>query len=400
MPDSPKPALVCLAQPAWDGDYVKSTVRLIEALAAHYRVLYVDYAHTLADAARAALGRGGAPLGRMLGREDRLRRIDGPHGPIHVLTPPPVLPTRWMDEGPAFRAALAVNARIVGHAVRAEMRELAMTDPVVVTAFAPQLGLPLVGQLGERARIYYGYDEIAAAPWVGKHGARLEAEYLAHADAVVVTSEGLRKSRGAQHGAVHLVPNGVDFDLFYPAANRQPEGARPCVGFIGSLDERVDYALLGALVERRADLDFLFVGRATAPEAEALAAHANVTLAGPHPPDALPGFLGQMDVGIIPFQVTRFTRSIYPMKLNEYLAAGRPVVTTPFAPLGDAEAHVYTASDVPVFSQALDLALRDRGLAARSRRVAFARQNTWAARADAFAAVVEQTPAAPHRRAA
>ena len=45
MPDSPKPALVCLAQPAWDGDYVKSTVRLIEALAAHYRVLYVDYAH-------------------------------------------------------------------------------------------------------------------------------------------------------------------------------------------------------------------------------------------------------------------------------------------------------------------------------------------------------------------
>ena len=107
-----------------------------------------------------------------------------------------------------------------------------------------------------------------------------------------------------------------------------------------------------------------------------------------------------MDVGVIPFQVTRFTRSIYPMKLNEYLAAGRPVVTTPFAPLGDAEAHVYTASDVPVFSQALDLALRDRGLAARRRRVAFARQNTWAARADAFAAVVEQSPAAPRRRAA
>ena len=395
MPRTDKPALVCLAQPAWDGDYVKSTVRLMEALAAHYRVLYVDYAHTVADAARAAVGRGDAPLGRMLGATPRLRQIDGAAGPVHVLTPPPVLPTRWMDEGPAFRAALRANGAVVGRAVREAMRDLGMADPVVVTAFAPQVGLPLVGALGERARVYYGYDEIAAAPWVGKHGGRLEAEYLGHADAVVVTSEGLRESRSQRHPNVHLVPNGVDFDLFNQAAGVTHGGARPCVGFIGSLDDRVDYGLLDRLVRQRADLDFLFVGRVVSPEGEALAELANVTLAGPHPPERLPGFLARMDVGVIPFAVTRFTRNIYPLKLNEYLAAGRPVVMTPFAPIGEAERFVYSASDAEVFSRALDLALLDRGPAVRRRRIDFARGNAWERRAEAFAGVIEGVTVAP-----
>ena len=395
MHPSAKPALVCLAQPAWDGDYVKSTVRLMEALAAHYRVLYVDYAHTVTDAARAAVGRGDAPLGRMLGAAPRLRRVEGTAGPVHVLTPPPVLPTRWMDEGPAFRAALGVNGAAVGRTVRAAMRELDMADPVVVTAFAPQVGLPLVGALGERARVYYGYDEIAAAPWVGKHGGRLEAAYLGHADAVVVTSEGLRESRSQRHPNVHLVPNGVDFDLFNQAARPAVGGARPCVGFIGSLDERVDYELLRDLIGLRPDLDFLFVGRVTSPEGEALAAAPNVTLAGPHSPERLPDFLTRMDVGIIPFAVTRFTRSIYPLKLNEYLAAGRPVVTTPFAPLGEAERFVYSALDPDAFSRAIDLALLDRGPASLRRRIAFARANRWESRARAFANVIEGVAATP-----
>ncbi|MEM1055223.1 MAG: glycosyltransferase [Bacteroidota bacterium] len=390
---SDKPALVCLAQPAWDGDYVKSTVRLMQSLAAHYRVLYADYAYTLADAARAAVGRSTAPLGRMLGR-DRLRREDGPHGPVWVLTPPPVAPTRWMGDGPAFRAALAMNGRIVGARVRSAMRRLGMTDPVVVTAFAPQLGLPLAGALGERARVYYGYDEISAAPWVSKHGARLEAEYLAVADAVVVTSEGLRASKSAQHPNVHLVPNGADFDLFHEAAGETPESARPCVGFIGSLDSRLDYGLLRRVIGRRTDLDFLFVGRAVVPEADALAAYPNVTLAGAHPAEALPGFLARMDVGTIPFAVTQFTRSIYPLKLNEYLAAGRPVVTTPFAPLGEAETLVHTASDADAFSRALDAALSDRTEGARAARIALARANTWERRAEAFAEVLESAPIA------
>lgn len=390
-----RPPIVCLAQPAWDGDYVKSTVRLMEALAAHHRVLYVDYAYTLTDAARAASGSGPAPLRRMLGREPRLREVAGPAGSLHVLTPPPVLPTRWMPEGPAFRAALRINGEVVGAAVRHAVRQLAMEAPVVVTAFAPQLGLPLAGRLGERARIYYGYDEIAAAPWVQKHGAALEAEYLAMADAAVVTSEGLRQSRRQFHRNVHLVPNGVDFDLFHQAAAEWPEGSRPCVGFIGSLDERVDTDLLRTLIARRTDLDFLFVGRATDEAADALAPFPNVTLAGPHPPERLPGFLARMDVGIIPFRATPFTRSIYPLKLNEYLAAGRPVVTTPFAPLGDAEPLVHTASDADVFSRALDHALAATGPAAKARRIDFARGNTWTARAAAFSNVVSSVAAMP-----
>ncbi|MEM8556704.1 MAG: glycosyltransferase [Bacteroidota bacterium] len=396
--------LVCVALPTWDGDYMKSTVHLVRALAARHLApgrqgLYVDYAYTVKDAVQTLRGRQRAPLRRMLGRDDRLRRVaisdDG--RAVHVLTPPMTFPTNGLPAGPVYDAALALNGRVVGRAIRRAMARLGMTRPLVLNAFHPFLGVPLAGQLDEVALAYYCYDEISAAAWNARHGARLEAQFLTQADVVIVSSEALLTSKRDHHDRVHLVKNGVDFDLFHGAygggSSARPE--RPCVGYLGSLDDRLDYALLHAVIKAAPDWRFLFVGRVVDEQARTLEAYPNVTFAGAQQPGALPGFLRQMDVGTIPFARTPFTANIYPLKINEYLAAGRPVVMTPFADLREFEGLATVAGTAEAFRAALADALAPAPPEAVAARIEAARGNAWPGRAAAFAAVLQHAlPAA------
>ena len=210
----------------------------------------------------------------MLGRGDRLRREDGRTAPVHVLTPPPVVPTQWMEDGPAFRAALALNARIVGprrcgrRCAELEMTDARRGDGVRAPARAAAGGTRSASARASTTATTRSPPRRGSA----STAPRLEAEYLGLADAVVVTSEGLRDEPPSSTPTSTSSPTASTSTCSTrPPALAQSESARPCVGFIGSLDERVDYDLLrGRSSAQRPDLDFLFVGRATAPEAEAL----------------------------------------------------------------------------------------------------------------------------------
>ena len=402
MPTDQKPAVVCLARPAWDGSYVRSTVRMMRALSGAYRVLYVDYAYTLGGGAEEA-GSPPAPghphsAREQRGRLPRLQRVEG-DGEMWVLTPSPVVSVCRMDAGPTRQAVIAINGEVMGDTIRDVMAHLGMEAPVVVTAFAPELGLPLVDRLGERARIYYGYDEDATAPYVTGYDPGLEAEYLGYADAVVVPSAALYASRSWLHPNVHLIPSGFDFARFHRVAGLRNPLTQPCVGFVGALDGRLDYGLLRAVIERRPDLAFRFVGRVASAEGEALGSFPNVVLVEPRGSEEVPLHLGMMDVATVPFRSTALTRNAQPKRIHAYLAAGRPVVATPFAPLGDAAAFVRTATDADGFCRALDEALADTDPAARAARTAYARRYTWAERAvefgDVIASVLANAPMAP-----
>ncbi|MEL6770437.1 MAG: glycosyltransferase [Bacteroidota bacterium] len=395
--------LVCVALPTWDGDYMKSTVHLVRALAARHlapgrQALYVDYPFTVKDVVQTLRGRQRAPLRRMAGPlmpggEDRLRRVEiGDGRAVHVLTPPVTVPVNGLAPGIAYDALLGLNGRVVGAAIRRAIQRLGMSAPVVVNAFNPFLGVPLAGRLGERLLAYYCYDEISAAAWNRRHGTRLEARFLTQADVVVVSSEALLASKRGHHDRVRLVKNGVDFDLFHEAYDADPTArvGRPCVGYLGSLDDRLDYGLLHAVIEASPDWRFLFVGRLVDERAHGLSRHANVDLVGAQQPAALPGFLRQMDVGTIPFARTDFTANIYPLKINEYLAAGRPVVMTPFADLREFAGLATVAETAEAFRTGLGEALAPAAPEVVAARIEAARGNAWPGRAAAFASVLQQ----------
>ncbi len=373
--------IVCLTMTTWEGDYMKTIVHMMSQLAKNHRVLFVDYPFTWKDVATSALGKSNAPVKRMLGTNKRLRTLQTRHGEVYHLTLPPTLPINWISNQKIYQTLNDLQSNLIKASITNAMDQLGFESPIVINAFNPLIGLPLAGKLGESKLIYYCYDEIRAAQWCGKHGGSLEDEFLKKVDKVIVTSEGLLESKSKTHSDVTLVKNGVDFDLFHQAFNPEKK-QKKVIGYVGSIDFRLDYELLETLIRSFPHCDFHFVGRITEPmKQKRLDLHENVTFMGAKQPNEIPQYLSEFDVGIIPFAKNEFTKNIYPLKINEYLAAGLPVVSTDFAPLSDFEEFVSIATEADAFTQKLqdELTLDTVNLA--QLRIAMAKKNDWSARA-------------------
>jgi len=389
-------SLLVLATPDWAGDYMKSTVALTRELAASYRILYVEHPPTYTSIGRKALAGSLADGVHALGRRRaQVRRIATAKGknPIHVLTPPPAWP---MNRLPAalYDRVLARNAQTVRRAVQPWLDILSMTSPVVLNALNPHYGAALADAFDEQSRVYYCFDELRARDWNGRHGGRLEDRYLSMVDAVISSSPGLHERLSAQHDRAYLVPNGVDFSLFNQAVDSAPSPADqvPCIGYVGSLGDRIDVDLVTHLIETHPEWRYRFVGRVTAPSVRRLDRYEHVTLTGPKPPEALPDEMRRMDVGLIPFVRNDFTRCIYPLKANEYLAAGLPVVSTAFADLSDLQGVLSIARTASQFIEAVEASVQDRGNEERRRqRIEVAASNRWRHRAADVRAVLKRT---------
>jgi glycosyltransferase involved in cell wall biosynthesis len=188
----------------------------------------------------------------------------------------------------------------------------------------------------------------------------------------------------------HLVRNVGDFEHFVPAAERRyaPEELaklqRPVIGFAGNfLSEKVDFELLERIAHARPDWTLLLVGPERADTAErlrALAVLPNVDWTGPLSYDEVPRAIAAFDVGLIPYLANAYTRSCFPLKLYEYLAAGKPVVATGLPELAGLEPHAVLAPDPDAAIAAVEAQLGSLGDRDRDARQAVAAQNTWETR--------------------
>jgi glycosyltransferase involved in cell wall biosynthesis len=374
---------------------MKSTVQLMTHLSKENRVLYVDYARTWLDVARALIGRVKAPVGRIMGWSPRLRKMESDQtAELFVLTPPPVAPINWLPQGRLYQMGQQFNARIVARAVRRAMRALDMSCPIVVNAFLPGLGMAMKGRLDEKMTVYYCYDEISEANWCAKHGASDEARFISDVDAVITTSDALWEIKERKTDFCYTVKNGVDCALFEQTVplsllSRASSGRQTVVGYVGCIDKRVDTELIVDVAKRFPDWTFQMVGPIVDPEAgRQLSAQGNVQLLGPRAAKELPEAMKNFHVGIIPFKRNEFTKFIYPLKINEYLAAGLPVVMTDFADIQEFRSAVYEATSVDSFAEALKKAVGSNQPAIISSRQQFARLNSWKNRSQQFGRIL------------
>ncbi|WP_247232481.1 glycosyltransferase [Telluribacter sp. SYSU D00476] len=396
--------IVCVAFPSWEGNYVKSTVKLMEELAQRHRILYIDYQYTWKDALMGLFKTTSVPVSRMLGLTSRLREVQVGDATVHVLTPPPVLPVNFLKSTKLYDAIQRLNAGIVLRSIRKAYSTLHIEAPVVINAFNPSLGVPLAGKLSEKSLIYYCYDEISACAWAKDHGARSEVQYSELVDAIIVSSDGLFRSKQRYGKPAFVVNNGVDFNEFQkgyiPIADKP---AASVIGYVGSIDSRLDYDLLIKLAQKLLGQKLIMVGRIVydKPHVEeavkVLSAMPNVHFTGAKAPHELPYLLAQFNVGLIPFVKNEQTEAIYPMKINEYLAAGLPVVSTDFAPLAAFQEVVAVTTTQEGFITAVQEALQDKSEKEEQRRVALARQHSWQERAHELEAIIEKVIHTPGR---
>ncbi|MVM34761.1 glycosyltransferase [Spirosoma sp. HMF4905] len=389
-------SIVCLGQTTWEGDFQKAVVQLMTELSARHRVLYVDYQYTVKDWAMGVAGRQDMPVQKSIRLQNPLtKKIVANGNEVHVWTPPLMLPVNWMSPKPHdLLVQQNVNRLVKG--LRRVMRKLNMIRPLVINGLNPVFGLPMLHKLNECATIYYCFDEITIINWMSRHGSRYEPDYLRGVDAVVTTSETLRRSKSILQPNTYCVKNGVNFDLFnqaYQLAQQQPQQINPIVGYLGTADNRVNLELVAYCVRTMPDVTFQFIGEVHEPGLTKLSSvYPNIVFTPPHQPADLPPLLAKMKAAMIPFVCNEHTYTIYPLKINEYLAAGLPVVSTPFSILDDFDGVVDLAASPEEFAQALRRALSDDSPQRVNERITMAKNNSWTRRAEEFEAVIQKVP--------
>ncbi len=183
--------------------------------------------------------------------------------------------------------------------------------------------------------VYDCMDELSAFRGAHPLLSVREQALLARADLVFTGGFSLYEVKRQQHGSVHPLPSGVDVAHFRQArmANAEPSDQaaipRPRFGFYGVIDERLDQELLAGVAQARPDWQFLMIGPVVKIDPAELPRGPNVHYLGGKTYDELPAYLSGWDVAILPFARNEATRFISPTKTPEYLAAGRPVVSTP-----------------------------------------------------------------------
>lgn len=375
--------IVCVGFPKWEGDYMKSTVLLMSELAKSNEVLYVDYPYTWKDVVMGVKAGTQVPVAPILGIGPRLTSRQVSSGAqVHVLTLPPFLPANWLASATSYDRLLAFNARLALSSIKAAMKQLGFEKPIHINAFNPALGNALAGKLDEQLLVYYCYDEISAANWISKHGSRHEQAFLSKVDLTIVSSAQLLLDKGPLTKRCKLVKNGVSLSLFQNQSRKAIEKKGIRIGYLGSIDERLDFDLLYDLAIQHPEYQFQFVGRVVEKTQVArLAALENCEFLGPQAVTDLSGFVAGFQVGLIPFKCNKLTAGIYPLKINEYLAVGVPVITTPFTDLSELAAVAYQADTAQAFSEVIPQVLAEDTADSVEERKAFATSNSWQNRA-------------------
>jgi UDP-galactopyranose mutase len=193
--------------------------------------------------------------------------------------------------------------------------------------------LPISRDLAASAVVYDCMDELASFRFASPDLPNLEAELLSRADLVFAGGRSLFEAKRKLHPRVYLLPSSVDFDHFaktraLPSEPKAP-GEDLRVGYYGVIDERIDLNLLAALAKARPNWRIDVVGPLAKIEAGQLPQAANLHYPGPVSYAQLPQVLESWDVAMMPFAINAATQFISPTKTPEYLAGGRPVVSTP-----------------------------------------------------------------------
>ena len=216
------------------------------------------------------------------------------------------------------------------------------------------------------AVIYDCMDELANFKFAPHGMKEMEAALIARADVVFTGGYSLYEAKRNQHDNIHPFPSGVEVAHFHSARKDRQEPADqlsipgPKVGYYGVIDERLDLELIEALAKARPQLSFVIIGPVAKIAPEDLPRAGNIHYLGQKDYRELPAYLAGWDAALMPFALNSSTQFISPTKTPEYLAAGRPVVSTPIT---DVIRHyssvdgVFIAADADAFAKACDAAI-------------------------------------------
>lgn len=218
------------------------------------------------------------------------------------------------------------------------------------------------------ATIYDCMDELSAFKGAPRALKEREAELFERADLVFTGGQSLYEAKQGQHPSIYAFPSSIDVQHFAQARGITADPAdqinipHPRLGFFGVIDERMNLELLDGIAEARPDWQLVMIGPVVKIDPADLPQRSNIHYLGSKKYQELPAYLAGWDVALLPFALNESTRFISPTKTPEYLAAGKPVVSTSIRdvvrPYGES-GLVQIADTVTGFVAAIETALQE-----------------------------------------
>lgn len=384
------PNLVMLALPKWDGPYSSTSFSLAKEFSTKTKTYYIDNPLTLKDFFLLKDSQARKRLKYKLGFKKWERHSDN----LVIIYPSVVFPINFLPPGRLYNLLFRINSYLVFRSVKKILKKLKVEDYIYINSFNPFYDHQY--QLNSKLFIYHTVDDIKLSPYINKHGHRLEPLMVKMADFTIVTSLKLKRLNDNYSDHVYYLPNAADFNLFNQRPTKRPIELKgvysEIIIFTGHLDWRTDLDILEGVAENNRDRCLLIIGPVSLNDKGLLRLKTfkNVKFIGPRPIERLSEYLYYSHCAIIPFNKNELTESIYPLKVNEYLSTGIPVVATPFSEditmFGDV---ISLASSMEEFNACIDEEIKSNQSVKRDRRIKRAKSNTWTARGNEFWNIVE-----------
>ena len=388
--------------PKHDGPYTSTPWQIAAQMARDNKVIFVDHPYTFLDL---LTGFWKGPIRKRLKAywSDTVFRKHG----IDVILSPFVFPINFLPKGKLYEFFCRWNHRLVSSRINQYLRRNRIDSLIYVNSFNfyfPALHKYLKALVS--LNVYHCIDPMVKAFTI-KHGLYLQERAAQSADMIISTAPALQENFASKgYTKNYLVPNAANFNLFNRAVTEDKLHRKVAnisgkvIGYLGNIERRTDFKLLLRVLDYLRDWQLVLAGpveRQYVPVE--IFNHKRIHFTGAIPHQEAPSVVRRFDVAIIPFKCDEVSRGIYPLKLFEYMAAGKPVVSTNFNPdiLNKLSATVHAADTERQFADFILLASGTDNQEKRQKRIVVASQNTWEQRAQLFSHYIAQELDVKHR---
>jgi len=355
------------------------------------KVYYIDYPFTAKDAFRSKQTEGYKKREKAFKGENN-GIIGTELANLKIVVVPPLLSLHFLPEGKLYRRLLRINEKKIADCIKKIVEADGIEEFIYINSWV--FHYPGVARyIKPSLRIYHCIDPIVM-PYDVKHGLVSEKRLIELSDMVICTSRQLQMEKKKHHAKTYFISNAADIKHSILATDKQLEAhksmvafKKPVIGFFGAIEKRIDYEMMRKVAEVNSDKSFVFAGPVSKEWVpESFFSLPNVHFIGSIPYAEMPSVLKCFDVAIIPFRKYEDSATVFPMKLFEYLGAGKPVVATDFNP----DLKNFTNDLVPYcsnaeeFSAAINTALETDSDQLQQERIKLAEQHTWESRAAQF----------------
>ncbi|MCC3603472.1 MAG: glycosyltransferase family 1 protein [Microcoleus sp. PH2017_29_MFU_D_A] len=254
------------------------------------------------------------------------------------------------------------TAQTAQQAMLDDLFQAAEISQYILWYYTP-MAVSFTNHLKPLAVVYDCMDELSAFQGAHPELKANETQLLKRANVVFTGGHSLYEAKQQQHPNIHAFPSSIEKEHFATARNLSEEPTdqkdipHPRLGFFGVIDERMDIELLRGIAEAKPDWHLVIIGPVVKIDPATLPTHPNIHYLGGKSYQELPAYLGGWDIAMLPFAINESTKFISPTKTPEYLAAGKPVISTAIRdvvrPYGD-NGLVRIASNVAEFVAAAE----------------------------------------------